>query len=96
MYEWEKMQRDQGKPVSHAFAKELLAGLAGAEVDKLVESKGRDKWEEHEIDSAKRKAKANADDLYNQQYGGRDEWRPEYQPHVEHNRHHERRGEDRW
>jgi hypothetical protein len=25
-----------GKPVSHQFAKELLAGFAGAEVDKIV------------------------------------------------------------
>ena len=30
-----------GKPVSHAFAKELLAGFAGGEVDKLAETKGR-------------------------------------------------------
>ena len=29
-----------GKPVSHAFAKELLAGFVGGEVDKLAETKG--------------------------------------------------------
>jgi len=32
-----------GKPVSHQFAKELLAGFAGAEVDKLAETKGMGK-----------------------------------------------------
>lgn len=31
---------DLGKPVSHAFAKELLAGFAGGEVDKLAETHG--------------------------------------------------------
>ena len=29
-----------GKPVSHQFAKELLAGFAGGEVDKLAETHG--------------------------------------------------------
>lgn len=37
---FEDHQRKEGKPVSHAFAKELLAGFAGAEVDKLAETKG--------------------------------------------------------
>jgi len=32
--------RNSGKPVSHAFAKELLAGFAGGEVDKLAETHG--------------------------------------------------------
>jgi hypothetical protein len=31
--------------VNHAFAKELLIGFAGAEVDKLVETKGADHWD---------------------------------------------------
>jgi hypothetical protein len=34
-----------GKPVSHAFAKEAIAGLAGAEVDRLAETKGEDAWD---------------------------------------------------
>jgi len=46
-----------GKPVSHQFAKELLAGFAGAEVDKLAETKGED-WFDKE--KAKRQAKENA------------------------------------
>ena len=29
-----------GKPVSHQFAKELLAGFAGGEIDKLAETHG--------------------------------------------------------
>ena len=31
-----------GQPVQHAFAKELLAGFAGAEADRLFETKGLD------------------------------------------------------
>ena len=62
-----------GKPVSHAFAKELLAGFAGAEVDKLAETKGEDAWDTFE---AKRKAKDNVEQLYDQQYGGQDQYDP--------------------
>ena len=36
-----------GKPVSHEFAKELLAGIAGGEADRLAETKGT--WPEDEI-----------------------------------------------
>jgi hypothetical protein len=32
---WEDHQRREGKTVNHSFAKELLAGFVGAEVDKL-------------------------------------------------------------
>src|SRR4051812_30611265 len=39
---FEDKQRGEGKPVSHQFAKEVLAGLAGAEVDRLAETKGMD------------------------------------------------------
>ena len=31
-----------GQPIQHAFAKELLAGFAGAEADRLFETKGLD------------------------------------------------------
>ena len=37
---FEDHQRKEGKPVSHQFAKELLAGFAGGEVDKLAETHG--------------------------------------------------------
>lgn len=72
---FEDHQRKEGKNVSHAFAKELLAGFAGAEVDKLAETKGAD-WIDRE--KAKHQAKQNAEQLYDQHYGGRDEYRPEY------------------
>lgn len=39
---FEDKQRDDGKPVSHQFAKELLVGLAGVEADRLAETKGED------------------------------------------------------
>lgn len=68
-----------GKPVSHQFAKELLAGFAGAEVDKLAETKGAD-WIDRE--KAKRQARENAEQLYDQQYGQYDQYNPqEHRPH---------------
>ena len=39
---FEDHQRKEGKVVNHAFAKELLVGFAGAEIDKLAETKGED------------------------------------------------------
>ncbi|KAG2141730.1 uncharacterized protein EDB93DRAFT_1158825 [Suillus bovinus] len=41
-----------GKPQSHALAKELMAGFAGAAVDRLVETKGADAWSRHQRDRA--------------------------------------------
>ncbi|KAF8914700.1 CipC-like protein [Mucidula mucida] len=38
-----------GKPDSHAHAKELLAGVAGAFVDRLVETKGLDYVDKEEV-----------------------------------------------
>lgn len=54
-----------GKPVSHAFAKELLAGFVGGEVDKLAETKGKDAWDRHE---AHKHAKQSAEQMYNEHY----------------------------
>jgi len=54
-----------GKPVSHQFAKELLVGIAGAEVDKLIETKGLDYIDR---EKAKRHAKENAEHLYDEHY----------------------------
>ncbi|KAJ6616345.1 cipC protein [Mycena sp. CBHHK59/15] len=39
---YEKHCAENGKPESHAKAKEILAGLAGAFIDREVESKGLD------------------------------------------------------
>lgn len=52
-----------GKPPSHALAKQMLAGFAAAEVDKLFETKGLDGWDREE---AKRHAKAQAEQALDQ------------------------------
>jgi hypothetical protein len=67
------MYKLAGKPVSHQFAKELLVGFAGAEVDKLAETKGMDFVDREE---AKRKAADNVSNMYDQQYGGQDQYDP--------------------
>jgi hypothetical protein len=68
-----------GKPVSHQFAKELLAGFAGGEVDRLAETKGEDFFDR---EKAKHQAKQNAEQLYDQHYGQYDEYNPnQQQPH---------------
>ncbi|KAL8831113.1 MAG: hypothetical protein Q9170_005438 [Blastenia crenularia] len=73
---FEDHQRKEGKPVSHQFAKELLAGFAGAEVDKLAETKGMD---EYDTVRAKHRAKENAENMYDEHYvrgQGADEYDP--------------------
>jgi hypothetical protein len=68
-----------GKAVSHGFAKEILAGLAGGEVDRLAETKGADYIDR---EKAKRDARRNAEELYDQHYGGQDQYDPNQQaPH---------------
>lgn len=69
-----------GKQVSHAFAKELLAGFVGGEVDKLAETKGAD-WIDRE--EAKRHAQRNAEQMYDQHYGGQDQYDPNSQDRHE-------------
>ncbi|KAL9114106.1 MAG: hypothetical protein Q9227_001878 [Pyrenula ochraceoflavens] len=54
-----------GKQVSHAFAKELLAGFVGGEVDKLAETKGMDTYDRHE---ARKHAKESAERMYDDHY----------------------------
>lgn len=66
-----------GKTVNHQFAKELLAGFAGAEVDKLAETKGMD---EYDRERAKHQAKENTQNMYDQHYGGQDQYDPSYGP----------------
>lgn len=66
-----------GKTVNHQFAKELLAGFAGAEVDKLAETKGMD---EYDREKAKHQAKENAQNMYDQHYGNNDQYDPNYGP----------------
>ena len=73
MHLFEKQQRAKGETVNHGFAKELLAGIAGAEVDKLVETKGLDFVDR---EKAKHQAKKNAEELYEKQYGDLDQYDP--------------------
>ncbi|KAI2643170.1 hypothetical protein GGS21DRAFT_495064 [Xylaria nigripes] len=76
---FEDHQRREGKTVKHALAKELLAGFAGAEVDKLFETKGLDGIDR---ERAKHHAKKQAEHLYDQHYGDRDEYNPnEHEAH---------------
>lgn len=71
-----------GKPVSHAFAKELLAGFAGAEVDKLAETKGEDFYDR---EKAKHEAKRRAEQMYDQHYGDNyDQYDPNQQQPPQH------------
>jgi len=66
MKAYENHLRERGEPVNHSLMKELLAGFAAAEVDKLVESKGLD-WIDAE--EAKKKAIAQAQALAEERYG---------------------------
>ncbi|PMD12905.1 hypothetical protein NA56DRAFT_652183 [Hyaloscypha hepaticicola] len=70
---FEDRQRKDGQPVSHQFAKEMLVGLAGAEVDKLAETKGMDFIDR---EKAKHHAKENVENMYDQHYGGQDQYDP--------------------
>jgi hypothetical protein len=65
-----------GKTVSHQFAKEALMGLAGAEVDRLAETKGADYIDR---EKAKRDAQDNASQMYDDHYGGQDQYDPNQQ-----------------
>ncbi|KAK3392025.1 hypothetical protein B0T20DRAFT_384499 [Sordaria brevicollis] len=77
MHMWEKQQRREGRPVHHAVAKEALAALAAAEVDKMIEKRGlRGNVDREE---ARRDAREKITGLYDRQYGGGQEggmWDP--------------------
>ena len=53
----------------------MLAGLAGAEVDKLAETKGEDFVDR---EKAKHEAKKNAEKMYDDHYGDQDQYDPSY------------------
>ncbi|PQE08021.1 hypothetical protein CJF30_00011188 [Rutstroemia sp. NJR-2017a BBW] len=87
---FEERQRKEGKPVSHQFAKELLAGFASAEVDKLAETKGEDWVREHRV---REKAEEQSHQLYDQHYGDQDQYDPNQRgPPQEFNNYRERDG----
>ncbi|PYH29895.1 DUF3759 domain-containing protein [Aspergillus neoniger CBS 115656] len=58
MKAYEEHQEKNGKPDSHAQAKEILAGLAGAFVDREFETKGLDAYDhfQEKREAAKRHA----------------------------------------
>ncbi|KAK0356759.1 hypothetical protein LTR91_007605 [Friedmanniomyces endolithicus] len=70
---FEDRQRAEGKTVDHQFAKEMLAGIAGGEVDKLCETKGADYIDR---ERAKRQASENTSQMYDQHYGQQDQYDP--------------------
>ena len=77
MHLWEKRQRDEGKPVNHGFAKEALAAMAGAEADRLYEKhRGRREMEEVDREEARRHAVRQVESMYEDHYGGGDQWDP--------------------
>ncbi|KAF7561069.1 hypothetical protein G7046_g3080 [Stylonectria norvegica] len=73
MRKWEESQRNKGEVVNHSFAKELLAGFAAAEVDKLAETRGMDYVDK---ERTKHQAKKQAEHLYDQQYSDQDQYDP--------------------
>ncbi len=56
-----------GVAENHTFAKDLIAGFAGGEADKLIETKGEDFYDREKM---KRDAQQNASNYYDQQYQG--------------------------
>lgn len=62
--------------MKHAFAKEAIAGLVGAEVDKLFETKGLDEYDHLKREHAKKKAEEQAFALYDEHHGCNDEFDP--------------------
>ena len=63
-----------GKTVSHGFAKELLAGFAGAEVDRLAETKGMNEYDAYE---SKKHAEKRAQNMYDEHYQNADQYDPQ-------------------
>ncbi|KIK48874.1 hypothetical protein CY34DRAFT_7880 [Suillus luteus UH-Slu-Lm8-n1] len=54
----------EGRPQSHALAKEIFAGFAGAALDRVVETKGADAWSEHQ----RKKAHEHAVEQINERF----------------------------
>lgn len=63
--------------MNHAFAKELLAGFVGAEVDKLAETKGEDWFDKRR---AKEDGSRRAEEMYDDHYGRHEHYDPNRPP----------------
>lgn len=74
---FEDRQRREGKPVTHAFAKEALAAFTGAEVDKLFESKGLDYLDRERVHN---QAQDLSQQGYDNHYGQQQQWTPDFNP----------------
>jgi hypothetical protein len=87
MKAYEDHVRRTGEQVSHPMMKEMLAGLASAEVDKLFESKGLDFLDR---EKAKRQAVQQAHQLADEKYGagGTFNGQVEEEYHHHHSHHH--------
>ncbi|EPS39970.1 hypothetical protein H072_6257 [Dactylellina haptotyla CBS 200.50] len=92
-HEFQKHQREQGRPVSHAMAKELLAAFAAAEADKLLESRGIDKWDEYR-EKARENAREKSREMYHDRYEREVEEDEGEERHHHHRRHHSQRDGD--
>lgn len=74
MKKFQQEQRNKGEKVSHSFAKETIAAFAGAEAEKLAETKGLDAIEKEKL---KHKAEEHANQSYDEYYGKNgDNWQP--------------------
>ncbi len=67
MRAYEKHENRDGAPPNHQKAKEMLAGIAGAEVDKLFETKGLNTFDREKV---KREAQQQAVGQYENKYEG--------------------------
>jgi len=65
MKSYEKKRKAEGIQGDHSTARELVAALAGAEVDKMVETRGLDFVDR---ERAKQQAQAHAVQAYDEQY----------------------------
>jgi hypothetical protein len=74
MKKFEDHQRSKGGRVSHGFAKDLIMGIAGAEMEKLFERRGGLRRADRE--EAKHRARQQAENLYDQQYGDEHDYNP--------------------
>ncbi|EGX88639.1 CipC-like antibiotic response protein, putative [Cordyceps militaris CM01] len=90
---FENNQRSNGEPVTHGVAKAILAGLVGAEVDRLAETKGAN-WIDKE--RATRDAQKRTEDLYDSHYGKQDDWRKTHDPPEHFPNRNENRNDDRY
>ena len=79
-----RLTKDTGKQVNHGFAKELLAGFVGGEVDKLAETKGLDEYDKIR---AREHGKKQAERMYDDHYGDMDQYDPNQrdQPNFNYN-----------